>query len=437
MAFARSLPSMEEDMPKRKHKKGKPRLSNGFIRNVKVQKRCFYWDEEPPVGQLGLGLRVSPSGNKTFVVQYRYQGRLRWYMIDQYGAIGLKEARAAARIIRARAALGEDPQGEKVQARKEAREGETFEQVHRSYVENSASRRNKSWPQQDKMMKRYVLPTLGRRKIKHIARKDLRAIFDELTGAGRGALANQVMAAASATFSYAVKQEIIDANPVKGVERNKLSPGTRFLSNDEIRTVWPLFDNLGLYQSTVLKLVLLTASRPGEVCAMCWDHIDWDERLWTMPGAPTKGWPGTKNKRDHDVPLTGTVLTLLRELDPAGAHELGKKGFVFPSTKRGRHIVIPSIRTIWQENDIPRFRPHDLRATAATGMDRLGILKENIRLVLNHVDGDVTDSYIRHHTRERKLSTLKRWSEELHAIRKSEGKTDRKAEVVNLAQATG
>jgi integrase len=99
--------------------------------------------------------------------------------------------------------------------------------------------------------------------------------------------------------------------------------------------------------------------------------------------------------------------------------------------------VIPSIRTIWQENGIPRFRPHDLRATAATDMDRLGILKDDIRLVLNHVDGDVTDSYIRHHKRERKWSALDRWSTELQAILKGEGKTDRKAEVVDLAQATG
>ena len=164
---------------------------------------------------------------------------------------------------------------------------------------------------------------------------------------------------------------------------------------------------------------------------MRWEHIDWDELLWTMPGAPTKGWPGTKNKREHEVPLTYPVLQLLRELESA------KEGFVFPSTKPGRHIVIPCIRTIWQENDIPRFRPHDLRATAATGMDRLGILKENIRLVLNHVDGDVTDSYIRYPKRERKLSTLKRWSEELQAILKGEGKTDRKADVIDLAHATG
>lgn len=110
---------------------------------------------------------------------------------------------------------------------------------------------------------------------------------------------------------------------------------------------------------------------------------------------------------------------------------------MFPSTKRGRHIVIPRVRTIWQENDIPRFRPHDLRATAATGMDRLGILKDDIRLVLNHVEGDVTDTYIRHHKRERKLSAFARWSAELQAILKGEGKTDRKAEVVDLAQATG
>lgn len=154
------------------------KLDDAVIRNAKPtwKKNRMIWDKI----QIGLAVRIRSSGSKTFVVQYRYQGRLRWYTIDRYGAIGLKEARAAARHIRARAALGEDPQGEKMHARKEAREGETFEQVHRSYVERSASRRNKSWRQQDKLMKRYVLSKLGRRKIKHVARKDLRAIFDEL-----------------------------------------------------------------------------------------------------------------------------------------------------------------------------------------------------------------------------------------------------------------
>ena len=402
------------------------RLTDGFIRSIILphDKPKTYWDTV----QRGLSLKVRPTGTMTFRLAYRHQGRLRWYTIDRYGAIGLKEARHVARKIRARADLGEDPQAEKVQARV----GESFKHVHRAYVEKHARRKNKSWRQADKLMQTYVLPKLGGHKARDIKRRDLRRIFDDLTGNGRAALANQVLAAASATFSWAVEHEIVEANPVRGIKRNTGNGGsTRFLSNDEIRAVWPLFDDLGLLPSTVLKVILLTAQRPGEVCHMRCEHIDWDAALWAMPGEPGEpgaGWPGTKNGRDHEVPLTAPVLDLLRELDPA-AH-----GHVFPSSKKGKCIAIPRVGPIWRQAGIERFRPHDLRATAATGMDALGIVRQHISLVLNHVEGGVTQSYVRHDKRQHKRSALQSWANELTAILDGKGQTDHRADVHELRQ---
>ena len=142
---------------------------------------------------------------------------------------------------------------------------------------------------------------------------------------------------------------------------------------------------------------------------MRWEHLDLDACLWSMPGAATEVWPGTKNSRDHGVPLTDPVLALLCELEPE------PKGYVFPAP-RGC-IRIPSTVPIWRAAGIPRFRPHDLRATAATGMDRLGVPANHIALVLNHVDGSVTASYIRHDRRQHKRAALEAWSEYLSTLR--------------------
>jgi integrase len=160
-------------------------------------------------------------------------------------------------------------------------------------------------------------------------------------------LANCVKAAASAVFNWGLKRNLVTDNPCRGIEAYKTKAAVRFLSNDEIRAVWSLFDELGLYQSNILKLILLTAQRPGEVTSLRWEHVDQDAALWTMPGAPAPGWPGTKNGRDHEVPLTEPVLALLSDLEPKPV------GHVFPSIHRGKCINRPSPQPVWQTAGIP------------------------------------------------------------------------------------
>ena len=79
-------------------------------------------------------------------------------------------------------------------------------------------------------------------------------------------------------------------------------------------------------------------------------------------------------------------------------------------------MPIPSVRPVWQALGIPRFRPHDLRATAASGMDALGIHKEHISRVLNHVEGGTTAGYIRHDHMDQKHRALEAWALRLMAV---------------------
>jgi integrase len=399
-------------------------LTEGYIRTVRLREEMFrVWDTH----QRGLALRVQPSGVKTFEVAYHHAGRLRWYVIDRYGAIGLKEARDAARIIRAKAALGGDPQGEKIASRV----GDTLAQIHERYVENTSSAK-KSWQHSQKLMQRYILPKLGNRKLKDVTRTDMWRIFDDLSD--RPILANCVLASASAMFNWALKRHLIPDNPCRGIEHHKPKSSKRFLSNDEIRTIWPMLDDLGLYQSSVLKIILMTGQRPGEVCSMRWQDIDLDAGIWSMPGQAAEGWPGTKNHRDHEVPLPAPVLELLRELEPESGKIKNNILHVFPSVRKGKPIGIPSTVSIWQAAGVPRFRPHDLRATCATGMDALGIVRQHISLVLNHVEAGVTQSYVRHDQRQHKRLALEAWARELMAILAGEGRTDHRADVVSIAR---
>ena len=159
---------------------------------------------------------------------------------------------------------------------------------------------------------------------------------------------------------------------------------------------------------------------------MRWEDVDLDKAMWTLPGEPEGTWRGTKNARTHEVPLSAPVIALLHELGPENI------GPVFPSTRRGYHMAIPSVASVWKDLDIPFFRPHDLRATAASGMDALGIQKDHISRVLNHVEGGQTAKYIRHDHLDQKRHALDIWANELVAIIGGRGKTDQKAEVVQL-----
>jgi integrase len=234
-------------------------------------------------------------------------------------------------------------------------------------------------------------------------------------------------------FTYAVDQDVIKLSPYANIKRaTKEAPKERSLSPDEIKLLWSALEGDKLLMSAetrnVLKLILLTAQRPGEVVGMHTREID--GHWWTIPGARTK------NSKTHRVYLTDTVL------DSIGSQkvideETGKekdRGFIFPAArgKEGslsvnalsfairRNIKGQSVRTDkvkkrkgaaytrgpYKTNkplpDDPNrigvdlFTPHDLRRTAATFMAAEKVPYETRERVLNHTMGKLDDTYNQH-----------------------------------------
>ena len=136
---------------------------------------------------------------------------------------------------------------------------------------------------------------------------------------------------------------------------------------------------------------------------MRWEDLDLVKQVWTMPGEAVGTWPGTKSAKTCECPLTDQVISILYELGPQ------EDGQVF----NGK---IPSTIKVWKQLELPRFRPHHLRATASTKMDELGFTEEHISRVLNHAQSGVTQSYIRHGYHEQKLRALTAWGNHLDSI---------------------
>ena len=266
------------------------RLSPVFVATVRPDpdRVVVYWDTL----QHGLALAVQPSGHRAWKCVYTIRGQgARWYHLGDARAIPLLDARRLAGKIMVAVAEGKDPHADRLALR----DRESFEQAAKRYVEEHAKKKNKSWRQADALVTRYLLPRWAKLDIGSIRRTDVKAVVAAIAAP---VLANQVLAAASAVFSWAVRQEIIAANPCAGVERNDTTSRERVLSDAEIAAFWPQL-------SAPLRLILLTGQRPGEVAHLHRAHVV-DGRWWVMPGLPDPktSWPGTKNGKAHRVWLS-------------------------------------------------------------------------------------------------------------------------------------
>jgi integrase len=358
----------------RKHK-----LSDVFLNKLKPQDRPFMvWDTH----QRGLAITVTPTDHRSWKCIYAHHGRPRWYHIGDAAAIGLADARKLAGRVMFKVADGKDPAAE----RKAERSKGTFEELATRYVEEYAKLNNRSWRQADALVRRHLLPRWGKLQAADIARSDVKAMMTRIKAP---IVANQTLAAASAMFAWAIRQEIVKTNPCQLVERNETKSRERVLSDSEVPKFWAAFDNAGLVQSTALKLILLTGQRPGEVAHMRREHIV--DGWWKLPGdpVPALGWPGTKNGATHRVWLPAPAQALLAEMPETGLVFAGPRAGVIDR-------LDGAMRDICSELGTERATPHDLRRTHGTTITALGFGREAMNRVQNHKEGGIADVYDQH-----------------------------------------
>jgi integrase len=370
--------------PRPKRPALKRRLTELFVRKLKPKKDEAYlvWDTL----QRGLVIRVQPSGSKAWKTIYSFHGRPRWLHHGDANAIGLSDARTLAAEAMLQVAKGKDPAAE----RRAERGAGTFAELAQHYLERYAMKKNKSWRQSDDLIRRYALPRWGKLQASTITRADARTLVERIEAP---VLANQVLAAISAVFSWATKQELLPANPCRGIERNETKSRERILSGSELPRFWPAFDDAGLLASSALKLVLLTGQRPGEIRHMRREHIK--DGWWEMPGevVPALGWPGTKNGESHRVWLPQPVREILAEL---GEDET--TGFVFKAA-HDRPIagLDGAMRLICAKLGVnDKVTPHDLRRTHGSTITALGFGRDAMNRIQNHVEGGIATVYDRH-----------------------------------------
>jgi integrase len=365
-----------------------PRLTDTLVWTLPAPERGnkVYYDATNQKGRdwtPGFGLRVTAAGARSFVLNYRARGTERRMTIGALGTWSLSAARAEARRLRQLSDTGEDPLEELRADRKAPTVAELCERFAAEYL---PSKRESTRISYEGVIRRYIKPVLGNKKADAVAYDDVAKLHRHVTTERGPYMGNRVLSILSKMFNLAIRWRWRADNPVRDVERNDEHKRERYLSPDEISR---LLGALAAYKNqaaaNVIRLLLLTGARKGEVLAMRWDGLDLKTGVWTKPAS------SVKQNRSHRVPLSEPAIQILRQL-----HENGPVSeWVFPGQSTGQHLsaVDSDWIAVCKSAKISGARLHDLRHTYASLLVSSGRSLPVIGALLGHTQPATTARY--------------------------------------------
>jgi integrase len=376
------------------------------------RKDALAFDDE----QRGLGVRVTASGSKSYLVQYSFAGAKRRVPIGACSAITLADARLAARRIVGKVAAGKDPAAErKVAALEARRDALTLDGLIEQWAKiHLAGKRGNYSTAAVSALRRSFARRLGA-PAANLDRAAVVRVLDDLAKAGRDAMAGATDRYGSALYGWAIRRGTLSVNPFQGVPIAPVVRRDRVLSADEIRRIWAATEGPGAFNA-ITRTLLLTGQRREEVSGLGWAEIDEDLSGWTLPAIRAK------NGKPHFIPLSTQTQALLRAQPRLKGTDL-----VFPGENGIFSGWSKSKARLDERSGVSGWTLHDLRRTAATGLQKLGVRLEVTEAVLNHIAGSragIVGIYQRHTWAEEKRAALAAWGAHVTAIvegRKTDG----------------
>jgi integrase len=419
--------------------------------------------------QRGLAVRVTASGGRTYLCQYTLHGQKWRVPLGSCSALSLADARDAAAAIMGDVARGRNPVADRKAAAaaeraKRARDRLTLRVLIDDWHRLHLAGRRASYAAEAVRALHSAFADALDDAAEDLDRGGVVHALDALTRRrGKGgrdkpkgtAMTGRTAAYGRAAFGWAVKRGAVRANPFADLPIAKTAgKRERVLSDEELGEIWRAAGDAPSPYGSIVRLLILTGQRRGEVAGMTWGELSDDLASWTMPGERTK------NGAAHMVPLSAAARDLARTLLPTAANEgkraiadrrargalvlPGAAGTTFGGWSKAKAALDKAIvaarakaAATTRKSTIPLvpWSVHDLRRTLATGLQRLGIRLEVTEAVLNHISGSrggIAGVYQRHDWAAEKRAALDAWA--AHVLSTVEGRAP-DSKVVALARA--
>ncbi len=355
--------------------------SLNYPADFKSNQRFVVMDDE----LIGFGIRVYPSGKKTFILRYKnVEGRDRLKTLGQFGALTLTEARDLARIDIGSVVRGVDPVE---QGRTRRRDDLTFGELGDLFITEWAKPRKKSWATDQDRLTRYLKPELGNRRVAGLSVRDFSALHRQI-GQSYPFEANRVRALASSILNHGIQEGLLPddfENPIPKVKKYDEAARERVFSPEEFKRIWEGIEREpSQYVQAAFKLAFLTACRKSEILNLRWENVDLI--------AKEAFFPETKNGRSHRVPLSPLAIEIIQSLTRRDGNP-----FVLCGRRAGCPLTTWTKRwdKVIERAEIEDGCPHDLRRTAASWIGEMGHSELTIGHLLNHKIRGVTGVYVR------------------------------------------
>lgn len=339
------------------------------------------WDDDVA----GFGLRVYPSGKKSFVFDYRMAGRKRRLTLGQYGSMTMQQARKRARKAKVQVADGIDPREERRRRRERAK---LLRDLAAEYMDEVKAKRKESTVRSyQQLLDTHILPEFGKLQPAAITEDDVRRFHRARKGTPYAA--NRALWLLGKLLDIAEKRGVRDpgTNPADAVKRYPEKARKRHLSSDELKRLGEALQELeesksvSVHAAAAIRLLLFTGARVNEILTLRWEHIDLQSKTATLPDSKT----GEKR-----FPLTAPVLEVLDNLPRTKGNP-----WVVEGQRKKSHLT--DLRRPWQrlrtKAEIEDVRLHDLRHTVGAWGASSGLSLLLVGEILGHKQAASTERY--------------------------------------------
>lgn len=341
--------------------------------DAKGRSKQIEWDGQLP----GFGVRVYPTGRKSYVLRYGTPERL---MVLGPATTGddVDDMREYAQtLVRKHRTEGADPLTEKRKADKG-----TVAAVVEEYI----AARKEDWSEGEAKratarLNRHIRPHIGNIRLEKLTRRDVRQMHDDITKSAPYE-ANRSVELLRAVINWALSEggwraaDLYEGeNPATRIRMNREKVRREWIQPEELPRVLQAIDaEENVWVRAFFRMVLFTGARKSELLNLKWPDVDLKRKRVTFRD--------TKNKTDHDLPLAPPAVELLRRLP----RTLGNP-YVFCGHVSGRPLVNPYkpwARILKRAGIERRITIHDVRRTVGSLLATQGYSTQQIGKLLNH-----------------------------------------------------